>query len=124
MKQHTLQEIADFFDMAVTVDEDGDVFMHPTMPTRSSCNWYNHGEDIFPIESDLVEFSGDWRDSLTLPDSWPPEGWTKEPTLPFKEGELVVHLPSGNMYPWAAQYAPDSHRRPTEAEWAVLRGEG
>ena len=48
----------------------------------------------------------------------------KEPTLPFKEGELVVHLPSGNMYPWAAQYAPDSHRRPTEAEWAVLRGEG
>lgn len=74
MVKRTLQEIADFFDMAVTVDEDGDVFMHPTMPTRSSCNWYNHGEDIFPIESDLVEFSGDWRDSLTLPESW-----TKEP---------------------------------------------
>ena len=81
MIKRTLQEIADFFNMAVTVDEDGDVFMHPTMPTRSSCNWYNHGEDIFPIESDLVEFSGDWRDSLTLP-----ENWTKE--TPFKEAKL------------------------------------
>ena len=121
MKQHTLQEIADFFDMAAAVDDDGRVFLHTHRPTQSSGNWFGTDPmaDVFLIERDLIDYTGDWRDSLTLP-----EGWTKEPTLPFKEGELVVHLPSGNMYPWAAQYAPDSHRRPTEAEWAVLRGEG
>ena len=119
MKRHTLQEIADFFDMAAAIDGDGRVFLHTHQPKRSSGNWFgiNPAADVFPIERDMVDYSGDWRDSLTLPESW-----TKEP--PFKDGELVVHLPSGNMYPWAAQYAPDSHRRPTEAEWAVLRGEG
>lgn len=121
MAKKTLQEIANFFDMAVAVDEDGDVFMHPTMPTRSSCNWYNHGEDIFPIESDLVEFSGDWRDSLTLP-----ENWTKEP--PFKKGEIVVAtIPApglaGAISRWNDCKVAEHWRRPTESEWRVLRGE-
>lgn len=119
MKQHTLQEIADFFDMALAMDEDGSWYLYTAKPSLANGRWCGNGNILCGLSRDLVDYSGDWRDSLTLP-----EGWTKEPTLPFKEGELVVHLPSGDMYPWAAQYVPEIHRRPTEAEWAVLRGEG
>ena len=119
MVKRTLQEIADFFDMAAAVDKSGDWYMYRAKPILANDLWQGNGSIFCGLPRDLVGCSGDWRDSLTLPESW-----TKEPPLPFKEGELVVHLPSGNMYPWAAQYAPDSHRRPTEAEWAVLRGEG
>ena len=113
MVKRTLQEIADFFGCWVAVDESRlMVYGYHSEPKLGS-NTFN-GEFIGGVGSlefisDLPE---DWKDSLTAPSE-----------TPFKEGELVVHLPSGNMYPWAAQYVPDSHRRPTEAEWLRLRGE-
>ena len=118
MIKRTLQEIANFFDMAVTVDRDGSVFMHPVILICSSSNWYNHGDDIFIVVSDIVNYSGDWRESLTLPDSWP-----KEP--PLKEGELVYG--SNNSGPYVMTYDrminAAWYRSPTEAEWKVLKGE-
>lgn len=118
MVKRTLQEIANFFDMAVTVDRDGSVFMHPVIPICSSSNWYNHGDDIFIVDSDIVNYSGDWRESLTLPDSWP-----KEP--PFNVGELVISKSDGMVARWGhgSVIFKDNWRRPTEAEWKVLRGE-
>lgn len=121
MKRHTLQEIADFFDMAAAVDKHGDAALFSAVPKRRDTWWEMSTleDETFDLLPGMFDYSGDWRDSLTLP-----EGWGDKPTVSFKDGELVVHLPSGNMYPWAAQYAPDSHRRPTEGELAVLRGEG
>ena len=117
MVKKTLQEIANFFDMAVAVDEDGSVFMHPIMPICLSSIWYNHGDDVFAVDSDIVDYSGDWRESLTLPGSWP-----KEPK--FKAGELVIGKATGAVARWGYS-ANDEElcRRPTEAEWKILRGE-
>ena len=118
MVKRTLQEIANFFDMAVAVDKDGCIYMHPIMPIRSSHNWYNHGDDIFTVDSDIVDYSGDWRDSLTLPDSWP-----KEP--PFKFGELVASKGSEKIFAQWGKNVTNKNiwRRLTEAEWKVLKGE-
>ena len=117
MVKRTLQEIANFFDMAVAVDYDGCIYMHPIMPIRSSHNWYNKGGSIFIVDRDLVEYSGDWRESLTLPDSWP-----KKPK--FKEGEIVVSKHYFDVRPWRPATMNESqYRRPTEAEWKVLKGE-
>ena len=121
MIKHTLQEIADFFDMAAAVDDDGRVFLHTHRPKRSSGNWFgtHPAADVFPIERDMVDYSGDWRDSLTLPESW-----TKEP--PFKEGEIVIGTAPGTtntVARWNDRKFAGHWRRPTEAEWKVLRGE-
>ena len=77
MVKRTLQEIANFFDMAVAVDEDGQTYMHKAVPYIQGYEWVND-ETVFEIPYCLtVDYSGDWRESLTLPESWP-----KEP--PFK----------------------------------------
>ena len=119
MAKRTLQEIANFFDMAVAIDEDGSVWMHPTMPKRSNNIWRSKGGNIYIVDRYLVDNAENLRGSLTLPDSW-----TKVP--PFKEGELIVsialgldcisywHSPACNKELW---------RRPTEEEWKRLKGE-
>lgn len=120
MIKRTLQEIADFFDMAAAVDDDGRVFLHTHRPTQSSGNWFGTDPmaDVFLIERDLIDYTGDWRDSLTLPDSWP-----KEPH--FKEGELVIAKSDGEILARWGREATNKNtwRRPTEAEWKVLKGE-
>ena len=92
MVKRTLQEIANFFDMAVAVDEDGRTYMHKAVPyIQGGRGWLNDGM-LFELPHYLVEeYSGDWRESLTLPDSWP-----KEP--PFKEGELVIAKSDGKIF--------------------------
>jgi len=120
MIKRTLQEIADFFDMAAAVDDDGRVFLHTHRPTQSSGNWFGTDPmaDVFLIERDLIDYTGDWRDSLTLPESW-----TKEP--PFREGEVLVDSIFNAPLIWHTHYTDHfgTFRRPTEAEWRVLRGE-
>ena len=123
MKRHTLQEIADFFDMAAAVNGDGRVFLHTHRPKRSSGNWFGTDPmaDVFLIERDLIDYTGDWRDSLTLP-----EGWGEKP-VPFKDGELVFNAQYNGHMVWRDCYDNEVAAvcsRPTEAEWKKLRGEG
>ena len=89
MIKRTLQEIANFFDMAVAIDEDGQTYMHKVIPHIQGHEWMND-KMLFEIPRCVVIYSGDWRESLTLPDSWP-----KEPK--FKEGELVVGKATGAL---------------------------
>lgn len=119
MIKRTLQEIADFFGMALAMDEDGSWYLYTAKPSLANGRWCGNGNILCGLSRDLVDYSGDWRDSLTLPESW-----TKEP--PFNVGELIVsialgldcisywHSPACNKELW---------RRPTEAEWKTLRGE-
>ena len=70
----------------------------------------------------MVDYSGDWRYSLALPESW-----AKEPTVPFNDGELVFNAQHNGPMVWRDCYDNEVAAvcsRPTEAEWAVLRGEG
>ena len=74
----TLKEWANMFGMAVAVDQNGEVacFAHvPVMyPDDDECMWANspkcYGEEIYLLPPHLIEFDGDWTDSLTLPDGW------------------------------------------------------
>ena len=83
--------------------------------SRYGCN---KGGSIFIVDRDIVDYSGDWRESLTLPDSWP-----KEP--PFNVGELVISKSDGMVSRWGhgSVIFKDDWRRPTKAEWKVLKGE-
>ena len=123
MAKRTLQEIADFFDMALAMDEDGSWYLYTAKPSLANGRWCGNGNILCGLSRDLVDYSGDWRDSLTLP-----ENWTKEP--PFKEGELLVspNEDGGFLVDRAGSLNCEldeyKHwRRPTEAEWKVLRGE-
>ena len=117
MVKRTLQEIANFFDMAVAIDEDGKIYMHKVVPDLQGVEWSSHNV-MFELPYCLtVDYSGDWRESLTLPDSWP-----KEPK--FKEGEIVVSKHYFDVRPWRPATMDESrYRRPTKAEWKVLKGE-
>ena len=88
MIKRTLQEIANFFGMAVAIDEDGRTYMHKAVPyIQGGRGWLNNGMLLFELPHYLVEeYSGDWRESLTLPDSWPKE------EAPFNVGELVISM--------------------------------
>lgn len=118
MIKHTLQEIADFFGMALAMDEDGSWYLYTAKPSLANGRWRGNGNILCGLSRDLVDYSGDWRESLTLPESW-----TKE--LPFKEGEIVINIELGFPSIWRKEYNlnADEYRKPTEAEWKVLKGE-
>ena len=118
MVKRTLQEIADFFDMALAMDENGSWFLYTAKPSLANGRWCGNGNILCGLSRDLVDYSGDWRDSLTLP-----ENWTKEP--PFKEGEVLFDSTFNAPLIWHTHYTDHfgTFRRPTEAEWKVLRGE-
>ena len=115
MKQRTLQEIADFFGCWVAIDESRlMVYGYHSKPKLGSDSFYGEfigGVGHLEIISDLPE---DWKDSVTGP---------KEP--PFKEGEVIVNIELGFPSMWRKEFDlhADEYRRPTEAEWKVLRGE-
>ena len=118
MIKRTLQEIADFFDMALAMDKSGRWYLYEEEPKvcETSETWSRAAG--YYVSRWMVDYSGDWRDSLTLPKSW-----TKEP--PFREGEIVINVELGFPSVWRKEYDlnVDDYRRPTEAEWKVLRGE-
>ena len=123
MTKRTLQEIANFFGMALAMDEDGSWYLYTAKPSLAKDRWNENENILCGLSRDLVDYSGDWRDSLALPESW-----TKEP--PFKEGELLVNPNedggflvdrAGSLNCELDEYK--HWRRPTEAEWKVLRGE-
>jgi hypothetical protein len=81
----TLKEWANIFGMPVAVDQNGEVscFVHvPVMYlgegesiwTRGEGIWTNspkhYGEETYLLPPYLIDFDGDWQDSLTLPDGW------------------------------------------------------
>ena len=74
----TLKEWANMFGMAVAVDQNGEVacFAHvPVMWLDDARGiWTNspehYGEEIYLLPSYLIDFDGNWKGSLTLPDKW------------------------------------------------------
>lgn len=74
----TLKEWANIFGMPVAVDKNGEVtcFAHaPVMHLdRGDGIWTNgpeyYGEETYLLPPRLIDFDGDWTDSLTLHDGW------------------------------------------------------
>ena len=74
----TLKEWANIFGMLVAVDRNGEAacFVHvPVMYLDAGEGiWANspdhYGEEIYLLPPYLIDFDGDWKDSLTLPDGW------------------------------------------------------
>jgi len=74
----TLKEWANIFGMAVAVDQNGETscFVHvPVMYLDEGEGiWSNspehYGEETYLLPPHLIDFDGDWKDSLTLPDGW------------------------------------------------------
>jgi hypothetical protein len=73
----TLKEWANILGKPVAVDIEGRLcFAHvPVMyPDDDECMWANspkyYGEEIYLLPTNLIDFDGDWKDSLTLPDGW------------------------------------------------------
>jgi hypothetical protein len=78
----TLKEWANIFGMPVAVDQNGEAscFVHVPVPVpvmylnADDGIWTNspenYGEETYLLPPDLIDFNGDWKDSLTLPDGW------------------------------------------------------
>ena len=74
----TLKEWADIFGMPVAVDKNGEAscFVHVPViyPDEDDGIWTNspkyYGEEAYLLPTNLIDFNGDWQDSLTLPDGW------------------------------------------------------
>ena len=74
----TMKELANILGRAVVVDASGNIESfagEPIIDLRYGF-WYLNDDDedyednIFLIPRDIVDFTGDWKDSLTLPDGW------------------------------------------------------
>lgn len=70
----TMQEMANFIGRPITIGRDGGITAHGAMPrletTQTGKFWYNEANEYMEINESFVDFSGDWKDSLTLPDEW------------------------------------------------------
>ena len=74
----SMKEFANILGRAVVVDASGDVESFAGEPSIDLHYgfWYlneddeDYEDDRFLIPRDIVDFNGDWKDSLTLPDGW------------------------------------------------------
>lgn len=70
----TMQEMANFIGRPITIGRDGGITAHGAMPrletTQTGKFWYNEADEYMEINESFVDFSGDWKNSLTLPDGW------------------------------------------------------
>lgn len=68
----TLKEWANFIGKPIAMNENGEWYWYSTNVHRGCNIWYpNNGRSpsgMLPFY--LIDFSGDWKDSLTLPDGW------------------------------------------------------
>ena len=112
MIKRTLKEWANFTGCYVAMDYNGTTWCHKSEPCLKSNEFI--GSAHVRIEPELLDYSGNWRESLTAPD---------EP--PFKDGELLVEKGSGALFAFRYFFGQDheAFRRPTPEEWKKLRGE-
>ena len=74
----TLKEWANMFGMAVAVDQNGEASCFGHVPVmwidEGEGIWANspnhYGKETYLLPPYLIDFDGDWKDSLTLPDGW------------------------------------------------------
>ena len=74
----TLKEWANLFGMVVAVDQNGEASCFGHIPVMYLDDgegiWTNspehYGEETYLLPTHLIDFDGDWKDSLTLPDGW------------------------------------------------------
>lgn len=69
MNKRTPQEIADFFGCYVAMDSDGTWYMHETKPEIRDIIWVSQEETLSRLLDELIDWQGDWRDSLHCPQS-------------------------------------------------------
>ena len=63
----TLKEIANFLGNPVAVDREGRLLWSPKKPEIGLFTWIWYDKYL---PKNLIDYSGDWKDSLTLPDGW------------------------------------------------------
>ncbi len=67
----TLKEWANFLGKPVAVDNGVTVWAYDKVPERSGNLWLPiAGRRMYQLPRSLVDFSGGWKASLTLPDGW------------------------------------------------------
>lgn len=67
----TLKELANFLGKPITVDKSGAIFAHEFVPHTSFGDmWVSNFFDCMAIHSNLISYTGNWQDSLTMPDGW------------------------------------------------------
>ena len=67
----TLKELANFLGKPITVDKSGAIFAHEFVPhTAFGDMWVSNFFDCMAIHPNLTSYTGNWKDSLTLPDGW------------------------------------------------------
>jgi len=68
----TLKEWANFLGKCFAVDPDGFGYSFGSKPIIKDEHWWPDGDRIAysAIRPDLIDFTGDWKDSLTFPDKW------------------------------------------------------
>lgn len=65
----TLKEWANVLNMIVTLNFDGNLEIWEKVPTFQAGTWCGDGY-VGVLASDCWDYTGDWKDSLTLPDGW------------------------------------------------------
>ena len=63
----TLKEIANFLGNPVAVDRDGRLLWSPKKPEIGLFTWIWYDKYL---PKNIFDYTGDWKDSLTLPDRW------------------------------------------------------
>ena len=63
----TLKEIANFLGNPVAVDREGRLLWFPRKPEIGLTTWIWYDKYL---PKNIFDYTGDWKDSLTLPDEW------------------------------------------------------
>ena len=63
----TLKEIANFLGNPVAVDREGRLLWFPRKPEIGLTTWIWYDKYL---PKNIFDYTGDWKDSLTLPDRW------------------------------------------------------
>jgi hypothetical protein len=70
----TLKELANILGKPVAIDAENRLWWFPKKPEIGAATWiwYDNQFGSFGEElpNGLIDYSGDWKDSLTLPDGW------------------------------------------------------
>lgn len=67
----TLKELANFLGKPITVDKSGAIYAHQFVPHTSFGDmWVSNLFDCMAIHPNLIDYTGGWKASLTLPDGW------------------------------------------------------